>query len=323
MRGAERSPQLSLHGSAAAINSRGGGDAGASAAALPAAAGRASCKPRCHLTLLLLALLATAAAELPNTTVGAHVAAARARAKALREQKLTHAPVMGAGASLADAAALPPTAAGAAGALRDEVHAAADSSSTSSAAAVPSAADHAAGRITEPPQLKRALTPRARAAAEARWGGAPIVVVITQRNASLDWVAKQLPLHRVKVVVYIKGDLRTCAGLPAPLLTSGALAACHAVHNAGGREAHSMVQFVVDNYRRLPRFVYFAQDDGGDPRRMDALMAHNNTSDEEFDAWLDAAEREPFNSTKHCLCDIVLERDWYPGGSYGPYGSIL
>ena len=296
------------------------------AAAFHAALGGTSRAPRRQLfALILLALLATNAAEveLPHTKSSRHVALARARAKALREQKHAADTLARPDALPTNAAASDPVDAGAAGAF-EVVVASADSSSTSSAAAIPSAADLAAGRITEPPQLGRALTPRARASAAARWGGAPVVVVITQRNASLDWVAEQLPMQRVKVVVYIKGDVRTCASLPAKLLTSGALTACYSVHNAGGREAHSMAQFVVDHYRRLPRFVYFAQDDGGDPKRMEGLSAHKNSSDAEFEAWLDAAERDPFGSTEHCLCNIVLERgNWRPGGSYGPYGTIL
>ncbi len=35
-----------------------------------------------------------------------------------------------------------------------------------------------------------------------------------------------------------------------------------------------------------------------------------------------AAERDPFGSREHCLCDIALEQNWIPGGSYGSYGTI-
>lgn len=94
----------------------------------------------------------------------------------------------------------------------------------------------------------------------AHWG-ADWVIVVTNYQRELSWLAR-LPLHLgvMRLVIYIKQDHRahrTCDMLPAELRPW--VAACRELPNANGRDLHTIAQFFVEFYDRLPRMVVFLQ----------------------------------------------------------------
>ena len=150
------------------------------------------------------------------------------------------------------------------------------------------------------------------AVARRRWK-ADLVVVVTWHNRSIDWLADAFPLKHTSFVLYSKGGLKRCdADVPATV--APAVVACHEVHNAGGREAQTIAQFIVMHYRILPRLTYFVQDD----ERFDKTVALRGINDTAaFEAWATLAETRPFSGIQACLCTIVVETKWTLKG-YGP-----
>lgn len=100
---------------------------------------------------------------------------------------------------------------------------------------------------------------RARFIPSSHWGS-DWVVVVTNYNRDLGWLSR-LPFHLgLKLAVYIKQDVhfnRTCDMLPVDVKEH--VAHCLEMDNAHGREAHTMAQFFVEFYDRLPRMTIFLQ----------------------------------------------------------------
>jgi hypothetical protein len=139
-----------------------------------------------------------------------------------------------------------------------------------------------------------------------RWG-ADLVVVVTWHRQPLDWLAV-FPPNRTRFVLYIKGEHKWCEhDIPAAVRPS--VVYCERLHNAGGREGHTIVHFVVTHYHSLPRLVFFLQDDLTLRHEIETWA---RMSDDQYAAWLDEAEAHPFSSTAMCLCHIALEPMWLP-----------
>ena len=141
-------------------------------------------------------------------------------------------------------------------------------------------------------------------------------MVVTWHNKSIDWLAERFPLNHTRFVLYSKGGLRSCyTDIPEAL--APAVVGCHETHNAGGREAHSMAEFITSNYDLLPRLTYFTQDDAHMSHATMPLPADMNTA--AFQEWAAHAEARPFSTRETCLCSIIVEPIW----TLQQYGSRL
>lgn len=151
------------------------------------------------------------------------------------------------------------------------------------------------------------------------WWGTDVVLVVTQFNHSLEWMTT-LPLDSLEVVLFIKGNHRNCVDQPVQVIA--ALVACHHVHNAAGREAHTIAQFLYTYYNKLPRVVFFLSDDLWQDHRFKPLRLAMAAGPDTFKRWLTLAEEDPFESVETCLCEIVIERGvWIPDSTYGNYAQ--
>jgi hypothetical protein len=157
-------------------------------------------------------------------------------------------------------------------------------------------------RFTDGEQLSTAHRLR-NAVAHRRWG-ADLVVVVTWHNKSLEWLAERYPLNHTRFMLYVKGDLRSC-NTDIPAVLEPAVVGCHHMHNAGGRESHTIAHFAASHYASLPRLTSFVQDDG-----LHALSLPPDMSEAAFRDWVALAESRPFSSREACLCDVVEETFW-------------
>jgi hypothetical protein len=157
----------------------------------------------------------------------------------------------------------------------------------------------------------------------------PIVLVVTWHAGDLSWLAA-LPARRVQVALYIKGNARSCADVPADVRPM--LAFCQTALNVGGREAHTAMLFLSAFYDALPRMMVFAHDDCtrvagiGKGTHRDALELQRAVQDcgalqlARWDAattraWLlarEAAPHDAFADADACLCHLVHEPHFKP-----------
>jgi hypothetical protein len=146
---------------------------------------------------------------------------------------------------------------------------------------------------------------RLRQAVARRHWQADLVVVVTWHNKSIGWLAERFPLNHTRFVLFSKG-LKSCdADIPASVAPF--VAACHAMHNAGGRDAHTLASFIVSYYDNLPRLTFFVQDDMAEHKTVGLRGIKDTTS---FETWASLAEAAPFTHLHTCLCSIVIEPTW-------------
>ncbi len=126
-----------------------------------------------------------------------------------------------------------------------------------------------------------------------------------------------MPPSQVRLAIYIKGSKRRCTDVPSAL--HKAVALCREVHNAAGREAHTIALFALQFYDALPRITIFAQDDAPPPRHRSQLLRLAGSGPAEMARWTEATERSPFSGPDTCLCRPVVEDWWRPCPSEFPF----
>ena len=125
------------------------------------------------------------------------------------------------------------------------------------------------------------------------------------------------PPRQVRLAIYVKGTKRRCTDVPSTL--HKAVALCREVHNAGGREAHTIALFALQWYDALPRIAIFAQDDAPPPRHRSQLLRLSGHSPAQMARWTEEAERHPFAGPDTCLCRVIVEDWWRPCPSEAPF----
>ena len=121
----------------------------------------------------------------------------------------------------------------------------------------------------------------------------------------------------MRLAIYVKGNKRRCVDVPAAL--HKAVALCREVHNAAGREAHTIALFALQWYDALPRIAIFAQDDAPPPRHRSQLLRLSGHGPAEMARWTEEAERHPFTGPDTCLCRVIVEDWWRPCPSEVPF----
>ena len=121
----------------------------------------------------------------------------------------------------------------------------------------------------------------------------------------------------MRLAIYVKGARRRCADVPSALRKAVAL--CREVHNAAGREAHTIALFALQWYDALPRITLFAQDDAPPPRHRSQLLRLSSYGPAEMARWTEETERSPFAGPDTCLCRVIVEDWWRPCPSEAPF----
>jgi len=186
----------------------------------------------------------------------------------------------------------------------------------------------AAGSVQRHSGLGHTALEERRQAARRQWGGVDLVVVVTWFNQALDWLvpedqAPPFPLPYTRFVLYNKGGPKSCE-TDVPQRLRPYVLQCERLHNAGGREAHSIALFVTRHYRALPRLVFFSHDDTRAahlPRAAGIdVLGYPTPNPEAWAAWVELAESKPFTCRELCLCDLEYEQGWAPE-TYGWWGG--
>jgi len=135
----------------------------------------------------------------------------------------------------------------------------------------------------------------------------------------LDWLSV-FPLEHTAFVLYIKGELKKC-NADIPVAIRSKVLQCIEMENFGGREAHSMVHFIVYNWHSLPHLTHFDLDvNSASDERHKNLASLTPT---EFETWVEGVETDPFRTIDTCMCNIVLEKGiWKDDGHYGYYNAM-
>ena len=149
------------------------------------------------------------------------------------------------------------------------------------------------------------LDVRKHALTSKRATASDLVFVVTWHSANVAWLSR-LPLSPGRLVLYVKGDARTCDDVPQVLAPS--LAACYETENAVGREGHTIALFASSYYHRLPSLTVFLQDDCTAWTHL--VTDLGKLREPELAAWLKQALAEPSTTRALCLCDPIMEHNW-------------
>jgi hypothetical protein len=139
----------------------------------------------------------------------------------------------------------------------------------------------------------------------------------------LDWLASVLPLPLVTLDVQSK--CQDCSGLQYwPQVAQARALRCSVSFNSLGREAHSMLSFILTHWAELPSTMLFLQ---GDALRWqhhpEALQDHSTSlaskTAEELHAWSRRLHSARGFSTAaaDCLCRVIIE-DYFRQCPTGP-----
>ena len=154
-----------------------------------------------------------------------------------------------------------------------------------------------------------------------------LVVVVTWFERDLEMALSTFPFETgATFALMVKGTHKSCESIPAFLAPHVVL--CAQLENAEGRDSHTISEFLRAHYHRLPRLMYFIQDDSKPRAEIEHIPRGNASA---FGEWVAGTEADPFAKSSSCLCNINLERWTSPdendvggyGGLYHPMQYIL